>query len=62
VAADLIVANFLLSTFQWDWAPNVDLGHVTLEIDRSFSGSPPMPVSSPAPLSSGTKSRPCPFD
>jgi len=36
---DLTVANFLLSTFQWDWAPNQ--GHVTLVVDHSYSASPP---------------------
>jgi len=61
-AIDLIAANVILSTFQWDWAPDVDLGHVTLEIDRSFTGSPPMPLAFPEPLAPSTASRHCPFD
>ncbi|MEW5797295.1 MAG: Ig-like domain-containing protein, partial [Candidatus Zixiibacteriota bacterium] len=41
---DLIVANVILNTAQWDWAPNVDNvppDHVTLLIDNSYSGAPP---------------------
>ncbi|MCX6833723.1 MAG: Ig-like domain-containing protein, partial [candidate division Zixibacteria bacterium] len=40
---DLLVANVVLDqgVLLWDWAPNVNLGHVTATIDHSYAGSPP---------------------
>jgi hypothetical protein len=41
---DLIVANVVMNTggqLVWDWAPDVNLGHVTATVDHSYSGSPP---------------------
>ncbi len=41
--ANVVVANATRNSvaelLQWDWAPNA--GHVTINIDRSFSGAPP---------------------
>ena len=38
---DLIAANVNLSTREWDWAPNVNLGHVTAIVDHAYPGPSP---------------------
>jgi len=40
---DLIAANVILNTNQWDWAPNVNLGHVTAIVDHTCPGATPRP-------------------
>jgi hypothetical protein len=39
---DMITANVVkdaIGTLQWDWAPNLPLGHVTIDIDHTYSAS-----------------------
>jgi hypothetical protein len=44
LSVDLITANVVKDTtavLVWDWAPNIPLGHVSVDVDRTFSGAPP---------------------